>query len=385
MALRLLAGFETGDLSEFQGSSGSISINSSIVKDGVYSIRVNPSGAAISYGTFVTQSTTIAFRFSFRIATAPASGSEIFFSTGDASGIIGVEEFFLRLNSSRQIVVINANGSTVATGSTVLALDTWYAISGHVEYSDTGAYSLFIDGASELSGTSDFSSGFTQFNRTILGKAIDVSSQSVDFYYDSIVIGDDSTVPNYATAVIARSPITGGTPSSNAWTKSTGTDAGALWDDTPFDAATFCVSPSSGDPLAQTAEVAPFSSTQSGHGSETIASTDTIVGIQTVAIAKRSSGGGRTHEVSYKLGAAAAVDTVVSLSTSDAVVRSTVATSVAYADLNDAEIGGEKSGGASGQSMTIEDCWLMAAYIFVPPAAELPYQPWMQRGPVLAQ
>jgi hypothetical protein len=376
MAIRTLIGFETGDFSEATSSTGA-TISSSTVKHGGYSGRVNASGAGV--GSIEIRDNpsnnfslaTISFKFDLYVATAPGSGNEVVLIISDGGGVPATaSEYYLRINSSRQLFVVDGAGSTRGTGSTALSLSTWYSISGYVVNSSTGAFELRINGTLELSGTGNFRdsdgiSGAVVFARLYFGKQHDTSGQSLDVYFDSIVIGDDTTIPDSGMGIIARSPVTGGSPTVDAWTKSSGTDAGALWDETPFNATTNCVSPGSGDPLAQTADVASFASTQSPHGSDTIASGDTISFVQAIAIAKRSSGGGRTHELRYKFGSNAAVDTAIApaLGTSDAFVRGVMQSSVAYADLNAAEVGGEKSGGAAGQSMTIEDIWLMAAYV----------------------
>ena len=55
-------------------------------------------------------------------------------------------------------------------------------------------------------------------------------------------------------------------------------------------------------------------------------------------------------------------DTTKTLTTSDAYYDDGVWTDT-LTNINAAEIGGVKSGGAGGQSMQIEDCWLMVDYL----------------------
>jgi len=94
-----------------------------------------------------------------------------------------------------------------------------------------------------------------------------------------------------------------------------------------------------------------------------IASADTINAVKMGAVAKRSSGGGRTHKLRRRLDTTD-TDTTVTLSTADGYFEAPIFTTT-FANLNLTQIGGEKSGSAAGQSMTIEDNWLMVDYLTV--------------------
>lgn len=92
-----------------------------------------------------------------------------------------------------------------------------------------------------------------------------------------------------------------------------------------------------------------------------IASDATINACKVGVVALRSSGGGRTHEIRRRFDTTD-TDTAVTLTTTAAYYGTAIFTTT-YANLNLAQIGGEKSGGAAGQSMTIYDAWLMCDYL----------------------
>ena len=129
-------------------------------------------------------------RFYFKYHIAPTSNDEPIFDSVDAGSKSGTEKLSVRLNSSGSLVAYNA-GSSLGTGSTVLAADTWYRIDVHVP-TGTAAYSIRINGTTELSGTATFSSNAT--GNIVLGKSQNRNNNTVDFYYDDVYI-DDTAFP----------------------------------------------------------------------------------------------------------------------------------------------------------------------------------------------
>lgn len=92
-----------------------------------------------------------------------------------------------------------------------------------------------------------------------------------------------------------------------------------------------------------------------------IASADTINACKVGVIATRSGGAGRTHEIRRRINGVD-TDTLMTTLVTDAYFETAIFTET-FANLNLVEIGGEKSGGAGGRSLTIEDCWLMVDYL----------------------
>jgi hypothetical protein len=92
----------------------------------------------------------------------------------------------LRVTSGGVLALYDTANALVSTGTTVLSANTWYRIDLSFG-TETGAanndaaYEVKIDGVSEFSGTGNFSDSNNASLR--LGKAQNLNSQTVDFYY----------------------------------------------------------------------------------------------------------------------------------------------------------------------------------------------------------
>jgi len=110
-----------------------------------------------------------------------------------------------------------------------------------------------------------------------------------------------------------------------------------------------------------------------------IAASDTINACKLSAWAFRGTGGSRTHQLRYRLDTTDTSETKT-LTTGDAFYETAIFTTT-FANLNLAQIGGNKSGGAAGQNMNIDDCWLMVDYLPVAAAAGRRLFPLLGVGP----
>lgn len=233
-----IIGFESGDLNpEPWTYSGTISISSSTVRTGGYALRVNPTTTAtglMRIGCFTAAGgrdtacsvATLYTRFYFRYATKPASGSEIIYQSRTSGDAV---KFSLRLNSSGNLAAYDSAGSLLATGSTVLAQDTWYRIEPMVGTGASANWAVQINGATEISG-SGASLNASNNGRLFLGKTTDVSGQSVDFFYDDFAM-DDSGYPGEGK-IVRLVPNANG--STMQWTTGTGSSNYLEVDDVPM-------------------------------------------------------------------------------------------------------------------------------------------------------
>lgn len=108
--------------------------------------------AAATIGSALTE---IVVGFWLFFATAPGSTQSVL---RIGKGAIGTAQTqcALRMNSSRQLLLTNDDAGTIlATGTTALALSTWYFIELKVKPADAGTYELRIDGVTEFSGSGD--------------------------------------------------------------------------------------------------------------------------------------------------------------------------------------------------------------------------------------
>ena len=209
MAVRSIDLSELGSLDAYVaptiGSTGTISIQSSVVNESAFALRVNPTGTGTGYADVGAllgngQNGSLGgadgyFSWDFRYATKPGSGSEPIAQVRVSTATIKAT---LRLTSTGTLDLYSTAGALVASGATVLAADTWYRIDLYVgkESSSTASdapYILRINGSVEYSGTGDLHENSPSWIR--LGKVSNVSGQSVDFFYDNVSISDTEFAP----------------------------------------------------------------------------------------------------------------------------------------------------------------------------------------------
>lgn len=222
VAYRSHYGFGSGDTNGFYLLSGTASIVNTVFDAGEFCLRVNPTTTGtgsvrlrqINTATGVFSSSfnaaSIYAGFLFRCDTAPGSGSEIVYQMRDGSNNI---KLTVRMNSARQLAVYDSAASLIATGSTVLSLSTVYHLGILTSAGTTGAYEVQINGASELSGTCDQLAANNA--SAFFGKALNVSSQSVDFYCGHVAFSDSGFPP---TSLRVRSMHITGNGAATDWT-----------------------------------------------------------------------------------------------------------------------------------------------------------------------
>lgn len=279
MATVNFCGWETGDVREAAVNSGTVSVQTSVARNGGYALKSNPTTTGTGFHQFDglnadgTSSGTDAsivtsyVRFYFQYTTKPASNDEPIIRIGtSAAG----RKLIVRLNSAGNLAAYDAANALLATGTTVLASGVWYRIEIKCGTSATvGAYEAKIDGASEFSGTGNLSA--TNAGSVRLGKETDANGNTVVFYYDDF-LWSDSAYPGNGQCVRM---VPNGAGASSQWTA---TGAATDWQATnevPHNSDTSYISDSnSGD-------VDVMTMTASG----TIAG-DTINSVKVLAIAK---------------------------------------------------------------------------------------------------
>lgn len=239
MALLNICGWERGTSAEAGSTSGTQSVQTSVVRTGTYALRTNPTTTAIGYhqmrlfnanGDDTTLNTaTVTVRFYFRYATKPSADDEEI-----VLGRAGTfDKWGVRLGADGKLAVYDNVPTIVATGATVLSADTWYRIEMQAGTSATAAYELKINGVSELSGTMDTTT--TNHNMVRLGKATDRNGESVDFFYDDFALRNDTTYPGEGQVLQLLPNANGAT---QAWTAGTNASDYLEVDETPTDADT---------------------------------------------------------------------------------------------------------------------------------------------------
>ena len=196
MATIFFSGFEAGNSEEVDLVSGTASIQTSNVRTGVYSLKCNPTTTGTGFCTLASTTgagassaanvVTAFCRFYFYYVTKPASSSEEIFRARNVASLKGS----VRIDSTGVLSFYDSTNTIVTTGSTVLSANTWYLIEVKVGTGASAAWEVKINGTSEISGTSNLlASNNTRWN---FGKSVNSNGQSVEFYYDDLLVSDSA-------------------------------------------------------------------------------------------------------------------------------------------------------------------------------------------------
>lgn len=205
-----IIGFETGDINEAGTITGAfVTVQSTIKRSGSYALRINPGTGNTSYYrvaspslaglTTAITSSQIYCSFYFYYTTKATSGNAApIFATNTGSSANRMET---RLTGDGTLAVYDASLNLQATGTTVLAVSTWYRIDVLSTAGASAAYELKINGSTELSGTMDQSANANFY--AVFGKTSNPGNQAVDYYYDDVWIdSSDYAPPGYRIGIM---------------------------------------------------------------------------------------------------------------------------------------------------------------------------------------
>lgn len=375
LTYKLISGFETGaPTGDGWTATGTVSDETTTYNStngGSHSAKINYNGATERKLrlTYTAAGVRAKFHLYAHVNTNPTSNhtENIFRVITSAPANIATLQLVTDTSGNCTLQVRNDVASTTPISGVSISKDAWHTIQFkvHIDPSN-GILELILDGGSANTASSQ-NTGSSSPNTIDIGVIAPTNNGgSIDYYFDDFIlattdISGDGHVDKNAVVICRQGK--SGAPTYNEWTKSSGSDAYSLWSDTPTSGTSNCVSPGTGDPLRQTMLVSAFDSTQTGHGTGTIGSSDTILFMRTVINALRSGGSGRTHEGLWRY-ASTDYRTTLTLTTSAAYyVFGHSNGTLSLTNVNASEVGGYKSGGAGGQSMTINDAWVMVAYI----------------------
>ena len=241
MALINFAGGETSNQREANANSGTWSLQTSVKHSGAYAYRINPVTTAIGYLQFVALSTSgitsnpnvakMRTTLWLRIDTAPASNHELIFVQRDTTN--AADKFSLGVNSSRNVLCFDKDGTLVQTGTTVIALSTFVCLEIECNNGTSGDYIVRLAEVVELSGTCNQSA--TNCGAIRVGKVANLNSNSVDYYFDDIVLDDSDWHGDIGIA--PRRPISNG--STSQWDQGTAADYTPVDEVVPDDDTTY--------------------------------------------------------------------------------------------------------------------------------------------------
>jgi hypothetical protein len=381
-----ICGFETGEFTEGTlNGTPTGSIQTGTVRSGTYAFRSNPTTTSTGYfalggiasdgstgGNVAFNLATAFYRFYFRYHVKPASGDEdIFWAATSGFG----RKLNIALNSAGKLVVYDRTRTLVTTGTTVLNADQWYRINVKSGTGATAAWELLIDGASEASGTADQSSSNNGLG--LFGKVLNSSNQTVDFFYDDIVI-DDSAEPG-AGQVGVMIPASDGT--FTAWT--IGAGSGSKWQQ-------LTDIPNNGDTsyLVSTAVVNGTYTAQMQTGSAA-GITGTLNRVKALALMKRDGGSNGSVKLRFRSGSTDSDSGANFASTGSYTLAASVfdtdpATSAAWASVDSLQVGAIEESGSNKTRMT--EALVMVDFVFVSPTNTFSPQPstspFLQPNPI---
>jgi hypothetical protein len=244
MARVNISGFETGNADqEFHTYGGTISFSTTTKRSGTYAFRANPTTTAIGHCRITAydaqglaqnsaiNAPTLYERFYFYVATLPASGEEMIARNSDSGGSRKAE---LRLTSAGNLTFYDTTPTLLGTSSTALVTGQWYRIEMEVGTGASATPRLYIDGIEQVSSTTaNLRAGNN--GMAILGKLVDISSQTIDVFYDDFAI-DNAALPGAGEVVLLVPTANSGTMQ---WTGGTGASDYQEIDEVPFSAADY--------------------------------------------------------------------------------------------------------------------------------------------------
>jgi len=199
LAYKNICGFELGDSSVCDATAGTVTFefDSGNQRSGYGCAYVDGTLGGNNYLTLTTYTQNIGIPRELAITNLhvgvavkiPAAPS------GTVQMIVGRNPTHvtgnIRMNSDRTLSVYTGNTS-VATGSTVLAINTWYYVEFKTVASAIGAYELKINGTTELSGTANFVA--VDYSAVTFGNYT-LTFNAYRFYFDDIYINDSEFAP----------------------------------------------------------------------------------------------------------------------------------------------------------------------------------------------
>ena len=175
------ADMNTGNLSQFSSTTGTVSASTVQKQSGTHGLRVNPSGSTVSSAKINTSyqtSRSVRGIFGFYAATLPASGTvEImkFFRTVDNS--------IIRLSSAGILTVLDRNKTVRGTGSTTITTGQWYRFEVlYVPATTSVAVTVKVNGVTDISAS--WSETPVSIDSAYFGAL--THTAAVDLYFDNM-------------------------------------------------------------------------------------------------------------------------------------------------------------------------------------------------------
>lgn len=196
MAIRAFTGFELGATNDVEGTTGTVSIVTSPVKTGAYALRTNPTTTGTGYfklratdaaGAWSMLGSEMLFlAFDFRVDVLPATGNELIvwlYTSG--SNYKGS----LRINADGTLAVYDGSYTLKGTAATGLSTGVWYRIVFQYGHWNPDVIRVWVDGTLVIDTTGNCAPSYTH-GTAYIGKVQNLNSNSVDYYFDNVILDD---------------------------------------------------------------------------------------------------------------------------------------------------------------------------------------------------
>lgn len=284
MAIERFGGFETGDFADATTTTGSATIFTTQKKTGVYSLRLQPNATRQTVEFTLAGSTTYSMSFWFRIDLSTNPASQVQTALMDLRSAANTSGGIIMIRVSTDGTVELASGrhagdtaETVQSSWVGISTSTWHLVELiTVSHATTGRVAWKLNGTQQDDTGTTVNTGGGTLTKFLFRSY--TTSFTADFCFDNWVVRDDSTYPGDNRVILRK--VKTGTPTYDAFTKTSGAAASAVWNDVPFDAADEAHSTAADQ--AQTALVEDVAA-----GTDPIGANDTINACMVSMIAKK--------------------------------------------------------------------------------------------------
>jgi hypothetical protein len=263
----------------------------------------------------------------------------------------------LGLDANRKMYLHNLGGFPFVQGNEVLApFGTWNRIDVIYDMASGGVGQVYVNGVLDINSTH---TGTTGNVVTMRVHGIQGGTPTGNLRYDDFLCTTGLVQPPDGRVIVRQG--VAGTPLHNSWTTvncSGGIDT--CWSNTPMTTVSNAHSTSTTSALEQTMKVWPFSTVQSGHGTETLQGSTTVNAVQIAMVARTSNAasGGNGISIRRYVGGVLVGDYPVTLTTADAFIKSPIFTET-VPNLDLYEIGVLKPATGVALDQTVEDMWVL--------------------------
>ena len=242
MARLSTAGFETGELNEFNGGYSSgfalVAAQTNYKRTGNYALRISDQSGPAAYitHTFSADHTELFFRFAMYMDSGATNNSRSLLTFYDNMNAAQLTIYYNTGTQSFDLYRGTSSGTLLATGTVVVRANVWCVVQGRIVINDsTGVVSVSINNTTALSYSGDTLATTVAGVRSFTFRgANDVFT--IGYVYIDDVAFNDTTGANQATypglgGVFLLKPTADG--ATTTWDTSTGTVHYTLVDDVP--------------------------------------------------------------------------------------------------------------------------------------------------------